>query len=413
VTGTQAGLAHIFERITGPQAPMAFEAFDGSTSGPADATVRVEIRSPMAVSYLLSSPGRLGIARAYVTGHLAVDGDLYTTLGSLSRVHLDWYTRLEVLRDLGPRYLRMVTPPPEEAPGRLRRALSDLRRAGPRDSYRLSPQGEVSNHFYRWTLGPSMAHSCACFLPHKATLEQAQAARYDLACRTLGLRPGMRLLEVGCGWGGMVMHAARHYGVQALGVTRSRPQAEWAQKSIVEAGLADVAEVRHLDYRDVPEADFDAVSSIGLTERVDSRNLPRYFAVLCAKLRPRGRLLNHCVTRLNTRKQHRAAPLVNRYVFPNGEPEGMSEIVTAMRDNGFEVRHTENLRDNYARTLASWNTNLQTHWDEAVREAGVVKTRAWALHLTGSRLGVERRQIGLHQVLGVRTAKDRMPVIPL
>jgi cyclopropane-fatty-acyl-phospholipid synthase len=223
----------------------------------------------------------------------------------------------------------------------------------------------------------------------------------------------MRLLDVGCGWGGMVMHAAKHYGAEALGVTLSRRQAEWAKERIASEGLGHLAEVRFSDYRDVAEGEFDAVSSIGLTEHIGKANLPAYFSFLHSKLRPQGRLLNHCITRPTTTEGARMGGFIDRYVFPDGELEGVGTIVTAMQDNGFEVRHEENLREHYARTLAGWCANLAEHWDEAVAEVGGGRARVWALYMAGSRLGFERRTIELHQVLGVKVADDGTSAMPL
>jgi len=223
----------------------------------------------------------------------------------------------------------------------------------------------------------------------------------------------MRLLDVGCGWGGMVLHAAREYGVQALGVTLSRRQAEWAQKAIADAGLGELAEVRHLDYRDVPETGFDAISSIGLTEHIGLAQLPGYFRFLYDRLAPRGRLLNHCITLPNEAEAVRRGWFIDRYVFPDGELTGVGRLVSAMYDTGFEVRHEENLREHYARTTAAWAANLDAHWDEAVAEVGPRTARVWRLYLTGSRLGFERNQIQLHQVLGVKPHSDGRSMMPL
>jgi cyclopropane-fatty-acyl-phospholipid synthase len=224
----------------------------------------------------------------------------------------------------------------------------------------------------------------------------------------------MRLLDVGCGWGGMVMHAAREYGVQALGVTLSREQASWAQAAIKERGLADLAEVRHLDYRDVPESGFDAVSSIGLSEHIGKAQLPGYFAFLYGKLVPGGRLLNHCITRPdNTGPTHVSAGFIYRYVFPDGELEGPGYLMSLMHDAGFEVRHSENLREHYAMTLTGWCANLDAHWDEAVAEVGEGTARVWRLYMAGSRLGFEQNVVQLHQMLGVKLAADSSAGMPL
>ncbi|MFC4000500.1 class I SAM-dependent methyltransferase [Prauserella oleivorans] len=410
-------LGRIFGRFLDTGEPVAVTAYDGSVIGDQNCPHKLHIRSPMALSYVLSAPGELGLARAYVTGHLDISGDLYAVLRALTAVidGLSTTEKLWVLRQIGSRYLRPVHVPVEEAPGRARRVLRGLRHSKARDSVAIARHYDVSNRFYELVLGPSMAYTCACFPEPDSTLEQAQFHKFDLVCRKLGLRPGMRLLDVGCGWGGMVAHAAEHYGVQALGVTLSRQQAQWAQKDIVARGLADRAEVRHLDYRDVTETGFDAISSIGLTEHIGARNLPSYFRLLASKLRPGGRLLNHCITRPHTYEPSRTGPFIDRYVFPDGELEAVGTIISAMQDNGFEVRHSENLREHYARTLTAWCANLDANWTEAVREAGVQRARVWALYMAASRLSFERHKIELQQVLGVKV-DDRgnagMPLRP-
>ena len=248
-----------------------------------------------------------------------------------------------------------------------------------------------------------MAYTCAVYPRAGASLEEAQEEKVDLVCRKLDLRPGQRLLDVGCGWGTMVLHAAAHYGVRVIGVTLSRQQAEYGQKRMAELGLSDVAEIRHDDYRHVMESGFDAVSSIGLTEHIGAKNLAGYVRFLTGKLRPQGRLLNHCITRPVTSAPARAGGFINRYVFPDGELEGVGTIVSALQDNGLEVRHEENFREHYARTCAAWGANLDAHWDEAVAEVGERRARVWRLYLAASRLGFVQRRIELHQVLAVRT----------
>jgi len=211
----------------------------------------------------------------------------------------------------------------------------------------------------------------------------------------------------------MVMHAAREYGVRALGVTLSRRQAEWAQKAIADAGLGELAEVRHLDYRDVEETQFDAISSIGLTEHIGLGNLTAYFRFLLARLRPEGRLLNHCITLPRTTDRVKRSGFIRRYVFPDGELPAAGRVVAEMQDNGFEVRHEENLREHYALTTGAWSANLDAHWDEAVAEVGMGIARVWRLYLAGVRLGFERDQIELHQVLGVKLDAQGHSGMPL
>jgi cyclopropane-fatty-acyl-phospholipid synthase len=411
-------LAEIFEKVVGPDAPVEFRAFDGSAAGPPDAPVRFIVRSPVAVSYLAQAPGALGLARAFVSGHLDVDGDMYTALArmtSAQTLDLDLIGKLRLLRSLGGAKVLFprIPPPPQEVRVNSRWAAGRLHSKN-RDATAISHHYDVSNRFYEWVLGPSMAYTCACYPREDATLEEAQATKFDLVARKLGLREGMRLLDVGCGWGGMVMHAAREYGVRALGVTLSLQQAEWAQKAIAEAGLGKLAEVRHLDYRDVPETGFDAVSSIGLTEHIGKANLPGYFAFLYGKLKPGGRLLNHCITRPdNLEPTRNRTGFINRYVFPDGELEGPGYLISQMHDTGFEVRHEENLREHYAKTLAAWCANLDAHYDEAVAEVGQGTARVWRLYMAGSRLGFERNQIQLHQVLCVKLAAGGVSGMPL
>ncbi|MCE6998033.1 class I SAM-dependent methyltransferase [Saccharothrix sp. S26] len=405
-------LAEVFQRAVGGGASVRFSAYDGSHAGPADAGVSIEVRTPEALSYLASAPGELGLARAYVTGHLEIIGDVYGALKQLSEISLrevPWGERLELLATLGRTRLgTKVEVPPQE------RRLRGLRHSKARDREAIAHHYDVSNTFYEWVLGPSMAYTCAVYPTAESTLEQAQFAKHDLVARKLGLKPGMRLLDVGCGWGGMVMHAAREYGVKALGVTLSRNQAEWAQKAIVEAGLSDLAEVRYLDYRDVRETGFDAVSSIGLTEHIGKAKLPGYFRSLYGKLKPGGRMLNHCITRPDNKQPARTGGFINRYVFPDGELVGPGHIVSLMHDTGFEVRHEENLREHYAMTLAAWCENLEKHWDDAVSEVGLGRARVWRLYLAASRLGFERNNIQLHQVLGVKLdgTTSHMPLRP-
>jgi cyclopropane-fatty-acyl-phospholipid synthase len=406
-------LAEMFERIVGDGAGIRFTAYDGSTAGSPDAEVTLELRSPVALQYIVTAPGDLGLARAFVSGHLAVHGDVYRALYGLveySRQDVPGSERIELLRDLGTGVLHRPPVPPEEAPHPWRRGR---RHSKDRDAAAIAHHYDVSNRFYEVVLGPSMAYTCAVYPTLEASLEEAQAEKFDLVCRKLGLQPGMRLLDVGCGWGGMVRHAAEHYGVHALGVTLSRQQAEWAQKAIADDGLTGQAEVRFSDYRDVTEANFDAVSSIGLTEHIGQKNLPAYFSFLASRLRPGGRLLNHTITRPTNQERARAGGFLDRYIFPDGELEGPGYIQSAMNDHGFEVRHQENLREHYAMTLRDWGANLVAGWDDAVAEVGLRKARVWQLYMAASRVGFDTNRIQLHQILGVRLGNDHRSGMPL
>jgi cyclopropane-fatty-acyl-phospholipid synthase len=400
--------------------PLRLTAYDGSAAGPPDAAYRLDLRNERGLAYLLTAPGDLGFARAYVTGDLQVHGghpgDPYDLLVALmNRLRFRTPTPSEAIRlvrSIGWDKLRPPAPPREEAPPRWRRVVEGVRHSMTRDAEVISHHYDVSNRFYEMVLGPSMTYTCAVFPRADATLEEAQAEKYDLVARKLDLKPGARLLDVGCGWGGMVRHAARECGVRALGVTLSLKQAEWAKAAIDDEGLGDLAEVRHLDYRDVPESGFDAVSSIGLTEHIGVRNYPAYFSFLRERLRPEGRLLNHCITRPHNRRQE-IGQFLDRYVFPDGELTGSGRIITEAQNAGLEVMHEENLRRHYALTLTGWCRNLVENWDECVAEVGEGTARVWGLYMAGSRLAFERNEIQLHQVLAVKTDKQGNDGFPL
>ena len=403
-------VAELISDVLGQDVPIRIVAYDGSKAGPDRSEVALKILTPRALARLATAPGTLGLARAYVTGELEVDGDVYDVLNAMADLTLQDLSRKEQLQlasRLFPVWLRHRQPPPEfeyRPPGRLHSKA--------RDSKAISHHYDVSNRFYEWVLGPSMAYTCAVYATKDTTLEEAQAAKHELVAQKLALKPGMRLLDVGCGWGGMVMHAAAEHGVKALGVTLSRNQAEWAQAEIERRGLGDLAEVRHLDYRDAPESEFDAISSIGLTEHIGKANLPSYFASLYERLRPEGRLLNHCITQPRTPTRKLDA-FIARYVFPDGQLEPVGHLISVMNDSGFEVRHEENFREHYALTLAGWCRNLEAHWDEAVAEVGLGRARVWRLYMAACRLGFERDNIQLHQVLGVRLGDRSRSGFPL
>jgi cyclopropane-fatty-acyl-phospholipid synthase len=408
-------VADVLAGVVGPGTPIAFTAYDGSQAGPSDPVAHIHIRHPRALNAIATAPGELGLARAYVAGDLDLDGDTYAALQLLARQAVGALTRqerLSVLTGLGPGVLRPVAPPPEEVrPG----VWWGLRHSVARDSRAISHHYDVSNRFYEWILGPTMAYTCACYPTEEATLEEAQEEKVDLVCRKLDLRPGQRLLDVGCGWGTMVRHAAEHYGVSVLGVTLSRQQAEWGQKRLADSGLSDRAEIRYADYRSVVESRFDAISSIGLTEHIGAKQLGRYAAFLASKLRPEGRLLNHSITRpTGSAPVKNRGGFINRYVFPDGELESVGTIMLALQDAGLEIRHSENLREHYARTCAAWSANLDAHWDEAVAEVGQGRARVWKLYLAGSRLGFDQQRVELHQVLATRTTAGAagMPLRP-
>ncbi|MEN4448942.1 class I SAM-dependent methyltransferase [Mycobacterium sp. SM3041] len=401
-------LAEVLESFSSGRLPLKFEAYDGSSAGPEDAELGLSLLTPRGTTYLATAPGDLGLARAYVAGDLAAlgvhPGDPYELLKALAdKVEFKRppiRVLANIVRSIGFEHLLPIAPPPQEALPRWRRMAEGLRHSRIRDAEAIHHHYDVSNAFYERVLGPSMTYTCACYPRPDATLEEAQENKYRLVFDKLRLQPGDRLLDVGCGWGGMVRYAARH-GVQATGVTLSAEQAGWAQRAIADEGLADLARVVHGDYRDVREGNFDAVSSIGLTEHIGVANYPAYFRFLRDRLRPGGLLLNHCITRPHNRAGN-IGGFIDRYVFPDGELTGSGRIIATAQDVGLEVLHEENLRPHYALTLRDWCANLVRNWDEAVAEVGLATAKVWGMYMAGSRVGFETNVVQLHQVLAVK-----------
>ncbi len=409
----------LIEDLLGSDLPVRIRCYDGSEVGPADAACTVVVRSADALRRIVWSPGELGFGRAFVAGDLDFEGDVFA--GLELRHHLP-HARLgprqiaKAARLLGVENLRPLPPPPEEA------KLSGRRHSKERDAAAIAHHYDVSNDFYEIVLGPSMTYSCAVWTDPSIDLAQAQANKYELICRKLALEPGMRLLDVGSGWGGMVKHAAAHHGVEAVGVTISRRQAEWAEKDIAEAGLSDRVEIRLQDYRDVPDGPYDAISSIGMYEHVGLAQLGVYFRQLHALLRPGGRLLNHGITspprprhmvRERIQKRHKISSFIDHYVFPDGELHEIGAVISAMQDAGFEARHVESLREHYALTLRCWVRNLSERWDEAVAEAGAGRARVWLLYMAASALNFEGNRTQVHQALATRTGGEGTSGLPL
>jgi cyclopropane-fatty-acyl-phospholipid synthase len=409
-------LEEIFRTFVDDKVPVSFRAYDGSATAAADAIATVEVRTPEAVRFILSAPGQLGLARAYIGGTLEVHGDLHAALHALHahrRRDVGPGELLKLLRGLDVRLLRRPRVPTEEAPPAWRRGLS--RHTRRRDAVAIAHHYDLSNRFYELVLGASMAYSCAVFPTTDTSLDDAQREKFDLVCRKLDLRPGQCLLDVGAGWGGLVRHAAINYGVQAIGVTLSRRQVEWATRANAQAGLDGSAQVLLLDYRDLPNRPFDAIASIGAMEHFGSSELARYFLSMAAHLRPAGRMLNHCITRPSNRDRHRPGAFIDRYIFPDGELQGPGTVIGAMHDHGLELRHDENLREHYAITLGEWGANLDRHWTEAVAEVGERRARTWRLYMAYSRVGFELDRIQIHQMLAIRPdsyGRSGMPLRP-
>ena len=385
--------------LHGRDRAFALRFWDGSEIPATDGEplFRIHVRSQDAFAYLLHAPGELGLGRAWVSGALDVEGDLDQAL-ALMRERLDGgrasiRSRLELLAAAA-RVGGLRRPPIPESEARPRGRLHSLRR----DSQAVRHHYDVPTDFYRLVLGPSLVYSCAYFESPDMTLAQAQEAKLDLICRKLDLRDGERLLDVGCGWGSLVLHAAERYGVDATGVTLSPSQADEARRRIAEAGLGDRCRVEVLDYRALHDGSYDKIASVGMYEHVGREELPRYASTLAALLRPGGALLNHGIARVRPARD-RIGPFIDRYVFPDGDLQPVGQLLSTLEAQQFELRHIETLREHYAITLRCWVANLAAHREEAIRIAGAERERVWRLYMTGAAQAFERGELGVYQTL--------------
>ncbi|MGP3922266.1 class I SAM-dependent methyltransferase [Streptomyces sp. 8N616] len=424
-------LTALAEELLGAPLPVRIRAWDGSEAGPPGAPTLV-VHNRRALRRLLWRPGELGLARAWVAGELDIEGDVYEALDRLAGLFWERnpatgkgrsaLTTAAALRDPGLRAAArelialagagLPPAPPREEVRRRRGVLHSPRR----DKAAISHHYNVGNDFYERVLGPSMVYSCA-YWEDGATLEDAQRAKLDLICRKLALKPGDRLLDVGCGWGSMVLHAAREYGAAAVGITLSTEQAAYARKRIADEGLTDRVEIRVQDYRDVRDGPYEAVSSIGMAEHVGSAQYREYAASLHSLLKPGGRLLNHQIARRpldpGNEESYHVDEFIDAYVFPDGELAPVGTTVSLLEEAGFEVRDVEAIREHYALTLRQWVTNLEADWAEAVRFSSPGRARVWKLYMAASAVSFERNRIGVNQILAVRTPESGTSGIPL
>ncbi|MFE6845810.1 class I SAM-dependent methyltransferase [Streptomyces sp. NPDC057686] len=454
MTDAAPRLATLAETLLGAPVPVRIRAWDGSEAGPPTGPTLV-LANRRALRRVLWRPGELGLARAWVAGDITVEGDLFelldrvagllwergpaaareaepavrrSGLGKLAalRPHLPGRAAAgaagtaALLRDPAARSaLRDLValarpwpapaPPPEEAPRR-----GGALHTRSRDRQAISHHYDVGNEFYEHVLGPSMVYSCAYWSPG-STLEEAQRDKLDLVCRKLGLEPGQRLLDVGCGWGSMALHAAREYGVRVTGITLSREQAVYARKRAAEEGLADRIDIRIQDYRDVKDGPYDAISSIGMAEHVGADRYREYARTLHALLAPGGRLLNHQIARPPEpdEEAYRVDEFIDAYVFPDGELSPLGTTVGELERAGFEVRDVEALREHYGLTLRAWVARLEEHWEAAVRLTSPGRARVWLLYMAASALGFEHGRLGVNQVLAVKSAASGRSGLPL
>jgi cyclopropane-fatty-acyl-phospholipid synthase len=413
-----------FEFMLGGPPPVRFEFWDGSAIGADDGPGVVRVNSPRAIRRLVWAPGELGWSRAFVAGDIDVVGPVAKVLPALRRsiraggrhVFAAAPHLLAAIRELG---VDTVVPPPsrpreEILPRGIRHSIS-------RDKEAVSHHYDVGNDFYGLLLGPAMTYSCARFESDDTTLEEAQAAKHELICRKLGLdetafrdscvgkRP--RLLDVGCGWGSLAIHASSHHDVDVVGVTISDEQAAEAGRRVEEAGLSDRVEIRIQDYREVADGPYDALSAVGMSEHVGLRNLPKYFGQLHTVLRPGGRLLNHAIASVGGTSFSRRQ-FFHRYVFPDGELIDVGVSAIKMQRAGFEIRDIENLREHYSLTLSHWVANLEANWEKAVDLVGEGRARVWLLYMSGSINGFDDNRIQIHQTLGVKPFPDGRSDMP-
>lgn len=385
--------------------PLGIRVWDGSALVRADRPT-VVVRSPRAIRHVLRQPGELGLVRAYVAGHVDIDGDLSLALDILfDFVRAVREARLPRLRGVGQvlrALLRLgalgVPPavPVEEA------RLSGRRHTRARDRAAIAHHYDLGNDFYASILDETMAYSCGYWEPGmpEGTSGRAQLAKLDLICRKLNLLPGNRLLDVGCGWGALVLHAAEHYGVRATGVTVSTEQRDFVRAAAVERGLDGRVDVRLLDYRDAPEERFDAISSVEMGEHVGEGNYETYCVSMRDRLRPGGRLLLQQMSRGD--RAPGGGAFIESYIAPDMTMRPLHRTLAYLEGTGLEVRDVMSMREHYVLTVNAWARRLDDVWHEVVHRYGARRARIWRLYLAGVARAFERNRMSVHQILAVR-----------
>ena len=382
-----------------PERPFTIELWDGSkvpSTGSNGGGPTFKARSKDALAYAVAAPGQLGLGRAYVSGEIEID-DIDAVIGVLNEwkppaVGAATKARLitAALRAAGVR-----RPPP--AP-KAELHLRGRKHTTKRDREAVRHHYDVGNEFFSLFLDESMTYSCAIFSRGAKSLAAAQDTKLELVCTKLGLQPGQRVLDVGCGWGSFVMHAAQRHGVEAVGITLSENQAELARKRVADAGLSGKVEIRVQDYRELAGENFDAVASIGMVEHVGESQIDLYAEQLASMLRPGGRLLNHGISRLRHGSIEGGA-FSERYVFPDGETTHVSRVILALERAGFIAQHVEEFGADYAETLRHWIRNLDENIERAEEIAGPERLRVWRLYLRAARNGFEIDFTSVYQVL--------------
>jgi cyclopropane-fatty-acyl-phospholipid synthase len=397
-SAARAGFERLAARVAAAGGvPLEVVLPDGARFGfGLPARVRLVLREASLLAEL-ACPSLVSLGEAYVHGRLDVHGDLIEALPIAER-----------LVETG-------------GSGLAQRVAGLLARHSTRtDRSAISYHYDVGNAFYRLWLDERMVYSCAYFRTGDETLEEAQRAKLDHLCRKLRLAPGERLLDVGCGWGGFVIHAAAHYGVSAVGITLSKEQHALARERVAERGLADRVQVELLDYRELAERfgreSFDKATSVGMFEHVGLKNLGKYFASVSAVLRDRGLFLNHGITASDVENRpvgSGVGDFIGKYVFPHGELPHLHLAVREMSAAGFEVVDVESLRPHYAKTLAHWSRRLEGRLDEAARLVDDRTLRIWRAYLAGCSYGFEQGWVSIHQLLGSLQRRPGSTGLPL
>lgn len=413
-------LAAVVTDVVGIELPVRIRMWDGSEAGPQDGPILV-VNSRRALRRLLWAPGELGLARAYVSGDIDVDGDLgdgFRRVWQQARAQPGRRPSLRV-RDLARAALMSarlgaIGPPPRPPAAEAR--LTGRRHTHRRDRAAISHHYDLSNDFYELLLDEHMAYSSAYVTDDARSLHDAQTAKLDLICRKLDLKPGIRLLDVGCGWGSLILHAAQRYQVAATGITLSAQQRDFVAKRIAERGLSDRVKVHLQDYRELASApemngSFDAVASIEMGEHVGEEHYARYAGILYGALKPTGRL----VLQQMSRRQD-AAPgggaFIERYIAPDMHMRPLAQTVGYLQDAGFEVRDVEAIREHYAWTVRHWIRTFEDSYDEFVALLGPEAARVWRLYLIGGWLAFAEGRMGVDQIMGVRPSPDGVAAIP-
>ncbi|KQU70758.1 cyclopropane-fatty-acyl-phospholipid synthase family protein [Phycicoccus sp. Root101] len=404
--GVAAEIAAALAPFVGGALPVHLSAWDGSAAGPQDAP-HVVLRSPRALRRLLRHPGELGASQAYVTGELDVEGDLDAALthvwsvaherglGAIRPTPAAIAAIVKVAKSAGALGIPL-RPPASQAV--LKGRLHSLGR----DKQAIHHHYDLSNEFYELILDPHMAYSCGYWTSDDPdyTVEDAQRDKLDLVCRKLGLQPGMRLLDVGCGWGSMSLYAAEHFGAQVTGVTIAAEQKKFIDARIAERGLQDRVEIRLQDYRDVPDSDFDAVVSLEMGEHVGERNYRTYTSVLHDRVRPGGRVL---IQQMSRRGRHPGGgPFIESFIAPDMTMRPVGQTVDLIEESGLEVRDVHALREHYVRTVDAWHDTFEANWDRAVALVGEEVARVWRLYLVGGSMAFRDGRMGVDQILSVR-----------